>query len=36
MTVLREKKGGWWTAQLGDKTGSVPYNYVQRLEDGAA
>lgn len=34
--VLQEKKGGWWTATLGGRVGSIPYNYVKRLDEWEA
>ena len=27
-----KRDGDWWTGQIGDRTGTFPYNYVQKLE----
>ncbi len=32
VTVLRVDDSGWWDAQLGDNTGTVPGNYLEFLE----
>jgi Kinesin motor domain/SH3 domain len=29
--VTAKKKDGWWDAKLGDKSGAIPYNYVQEV-----
>ncbi len=36
VTVLRVDDSGWWDAQLGDNTGSVPGNYLEFLEGEVA
>ncbi len=31
MTIVEEREGGWWLAEMDGKQGAVPYNYVQRV-----
>ena len=30
--VVSKREGDWWTGQVGDRTGTFPYNYVQKID----
>eukprot|EP01089_Gocevia_fonbrunei_P022956 TRINITY_DN9485_c0_g1_i1.p1 TRINITY_DN9485_c0_g1~~TRINITY_DN9485_c0_g1_i1.p1 ORF type:complete len:349 (+),score=47.96 TRINITY_DN9485_c0_g1_i1:41-1048(+) len=34
LTVTRMENGGWWEAEMGERVGLIPSNYVQVLENG--
>ncbi len=31
--IVIKRDGDWWTGQIGDRTGTFPYNYVQKIEN---
>ncbi len=31
--VVIKRDGDWWTGQIGDRTGTFPCNYVQKIEN---
>lgn len=30
--IVLKRDGDWWTGQVGDRTGTFPYNYVQKID----